>query len=77
MSLCVLSLSQNPSLQVQRTINGTPMYMYEISSDKRTYLSTIGKKGDTVFALVVTAPNNAFDKDAEDLRHIQDTFKVL
>lgn len=63
--------------QVERTINGTPMYMYEITSDRRTYLSTIGKKGDTIFALVVTAPHNAFEQDAADLRHIQDTFKLL
>jgi hypothetical protein len=32
-------------VQVSKTINGTPMYMYEITSDKRNYLSTIGKKG--------------------------------
>lgn len=38
-------------LQVSKTINGTPMYMYEISSDKRTYLSTIGKKGETARTL--------------------------
>lgn len=63
--------------QVSKTINGTPMYMYEITSDKRNYLSTIGKKGDTVFALVVTAPHAAFDKDGQALRHIQDTFKLL
>jgi len=67
----------NHPLQVERTINGTPMYMYEITSDRRTYLSTIGKKGDTIFALVVTAPHNAFEQDAADLRHIQDTFKLL
>jgi hypothetical protein len=33
--------------------------------------------GDTVFALVVTAPHAAFDKDGQALRHIQDTFKLL
>ncbi len=53
------------------------MYTYEINSDKRSYLSTIGKKGDTVFALGVTAPHAAFNEDAQALRHIQDTFKLL
>ena len=33
--------------------------------------------GDTVFALVVTAPHAAFGEDAQALRHIQDTFKLL
>lgn len=33
--------------------------------------------GDTVFALVVTAPRAAFTEDAQALRHIQDTFKLL
>lgn len=33
--------------------------------------------GDTVFALVVGAPKSAFDKDAQALQHIQDTFKLL
>jgi hypothetical protein len=63
--------------QVERKINGTPMFTYEITSDKRNYLSTIGKKGDTVFALVVTAPHAAYEKDAVALKHIQDTFKLL
>lgn len=33
-------------LQASKTINGTPMYTYEIASDKRNYLATIGKKGE-------------------------------
>lgn len=33
-------------LQTSKTINGTPMYTYEIASDKRNYLATIGKKGE-------------------------------
>jgi hypothetical protein len=71
------AVSDGEVKQVSKTINGTPMYMYEINSDKRGYLSTIGKKGDTVFALVVTAPRAAFTEDAQALRHIQDTFKLL
>lgn len=63
--------------QSQKRINGTDMYVYEITSDRRRYLSTIGKKGDTVFALVVGAPSSAFERDAADLRHIQDTFMLL
>jgi hypothetical protein len=30
-----------------------------------------------VFALVVTAPHAAYEKDAVALKHIQDTFKLL
>lgn len=37
----------------------------------------VAAAGDTVFALVVTAPHAAFEKDGEDLRHIQETFKLL
>lgn len=33
-------------LQTSKTINGTPMYTYEIASDKRNYLATIGKRGE-------------------------------
>jgi hypothetical protein len=53
------------------------MYVYEVVSDRRHYLSTIGKKGDTVFALVVAAPASAYNKDAAGLHHIQDSFKLL
>lgn len=63
--------------QDEKRINGTAMYVYDVKSDKRHYLSTIGKKGDTVYALVVTAPANAYEKDAEGLRHIQETFQLL
>lgn len=64
-------------MQVEKRINGTDMFVYELRSDKRHYLSTIGKKGDTVFALVVSAPAAAYERDAADLRHIQETFKLL
>lgn len=33
--------------------------------------------GDTVFALVVTAPHAAYEKDSVALKHIQDTFQLL
>lgn len=71
------ALSDGVVQQAEKRINGTDMYVYDVRSDKRHYLSTIGKKGDTVFALVVTAPTGAFEKDATGLRHIQDTFKLL
>lgn len=53
------------------------MYIYDLRSDKRHYLSTIGKKGDTVYALVVTAPNSVYGKDVAALRHIQESFQLL
>ena len=65
------------SFQAQVRINGTDMYIYDLRSDKRHYLSTIGKKGDTVYALVVTAPTGAYEKDINGLRHIQETFQLL
>jgi hypothetical protein len=58
-------------------VNGSDLYVFDIASDKRRYLSSIGKKGDTVFALVVTAPANAFERDYAALKHIQDTFQLL
>eukprot|EP00882_Tetradesmus_deserticola_P006473 GHRQ01006811.1.p2 GENE.GHRQ01006811.1~~GHRQ01006811.1.p2 ORF type:complete len:229 (+),score=54.83 GHRQ01006811.1:261-947(+) len=63
--------------QATRRVNGNDLYMFDIASDKRRYLSTIGKKGDTIFALVVTAPSKAFEQDYAALKHIQDTFQLL
>eukprot|EP00878_Enallax_costatus_P009499 GHUV01009927.1.p1 GENE.GHUV01009927.1~~GHUV01009927.1.p1 ORF type:complete len:156 (+),score=41.08 GHUV01009927.1:984-1451(+) len=71
------ALSDGVVKQAQVRINGTDMYIYDLRSDKRHYLSTIGKKGDTVYALVVTAPSNAYEKDVAGLRHIQETFQLL
>jgi hypothetical protein len=65
------------ALQATRKVNGSDLYVFDIASDKRRYLSSIGKKGDTVFALVVTAPANAFERDYAALKHIQDTFQLL
>jgi hypothetical protein len=63
--------------QATKRVNGSDLYVFDIASEKRRYLSSIGKKGDTVFALVVTAPSSAFEKDYAALKHIQDTFQLL
>lgn len=63
--------------QATKRVNGSDLFVFDIASDKRRYLSSIGKKGDTVFALVVTAPANAFERDYAGLKHIQDTFQLL
>lgn len=48
-----------------------------MSSDRRRYLASVAKRNDTVFALVVTAPTAAFERDAAALQHIQDTFMLV
>jgi hypothetical protein len=63
--------------QSQTTLNGTLAYVFDITSDKRHFLSTVAKHGDTVIGLVVGAPTSAWAKDGDDLRHIQETFKLL
>lgn len=67
----------DPPPQSQRTINGTPGFQYEVSSDKTHFLGAIAKKGDTVYALVVGAPKAAFERDEAELRHIAESFKLM
>lgn len=73
-------ISFNTSLYLEqslRRVDGTDMYVYELASQRRHYLSSVAKKGDTVFALVVTAPAAAFERDEPALRHIQESFRLL
>ncbi|KAF8073086.1 thylakoid lumenal protein [Scenedesmus sp. PABB004] len=71
------ALTDGTVKQSKVKVNGSDLYVYDIASNRRRYLSSIGKKGDTVFALVVTAPIAAFERDAAGLQHIQDSFRLL
>jgi hypothetical protein len=73
----LMCIAARADLQVTRKVNGSDLFVFDIASDKRHYLSSIGKKGDTVFALVVTAPSSAYERDYDALKHIQDTFQLL
>lgn len=50
-SACAVLHVVCPQQQAEKMINGTKMYTYEIQSDKRAYLTTIGKKGKLVLVL--------------------------
>jgi len=63
--------------QAESKVNGREVYYYDIQSDKRRYLSTISQKDGTMYALFVTAPPAAFNKNEAGLRHIQETFTLL
>lgn len=60
-----------------RKVDGRDVFYYDIKSDKRRYLSTISLKDGTMYALFVTAPVSSFAKDEEQLKHIQNTFKLM
>ena len=63
--------------QAESKVAGREVYYYDIQSDKRRYLATISQKDGTMYALFVTAPPAAFNKDEAGLRHIQETFTLL
>lgn len=64
--------------QVVKKMAGKEVYMYDITSDRRRYLSTIAQGQDgTMYALFVTASPSAFARKEQQLRHIQDTFVLL
>jgi hypothetical protein len=63
---------------VVKKVAGKEVYMYDITSDRRRYLSTIAQGQDgTMYALFVTASPSAFARKEQQLRHIQDTFVLL
>jgi hypothetical protein len=70
-------------LQVSKTINGTPMYTYEIASDKRNYLATIGKKGEEgrfacTLALACMNPMIVHASGSPDVCHaVQDSLNCV
>lgn len=64
--------------QVVKKVAGKEVYMYDITSDRRRFLSTIAQGQDgTMYALFVTATPSGFAKKEQQLRHIQDTFVLL
>ena len=56
---------------------GVTFYEYDIDSPDYRYLSSIAVKQGKVFALFVRSPARGFASSEKDLRHIQETFKLL
>jgi hypothetical protein len=74
------SLSNATNVKVtERTdeATGVSFYDYDIDSPDYRYLSSIAVKGGKVFALFVRSPARGFEAQEKDLRHIQETFKLL
>jgi hypothetical protein len=57
--------------------SGVTFYEYDIDSPDYRYLSSIAVKSGKVFALFVRSPARGFAASEKDLRHIQETFKLL
>lgn len=58
-------------------VEGGVVYTADVASDRKRFLATVAKKGDTVFALVVASPARTFGRDEAELRRIQETFTLL
>lgn len=57
--------------------SGISFYDYDIDSPDYRYLSSIAVKSGKVFALFVRSPARGFASQEKDLRHIQETFRLL
>lgn len=57
--------------------SGVTFYEYDIDSPDYRYLSSIAVKSGKVFALFVRSPARGFAASEKDLRHIQETFRLL
>jgi hypothetical protein len=57
--------------------SGISFYDYDIDSPDYRYLSSIAVKSGKVFALFVRSPARGFGAVEKELRHIQETFRLL